>query len=145
VTYATFIFFGRCAPFRYILDDAIASGNGAGCRVVVTQPRRLAAISVAQRVASERGAGRALHVAKTKGSFYVCFVLVSDMLNCAGEPLGASVGYRVKMQAAAPRAWGGSIEFCTTGVLLRRLMHDPSLREVSHVIIDEVQAVRLVC
>lgn len=38
---------------QFILDDAVK--NEAGCRIAVTQPRRIAAISVAQRVAAERG------------------------------------------------------------------------------------------
>ena len=94
---------------QYILDDAIHGENGVATRVVVTQPRRLAAISVSQRVAAERG-----------------------------EETGASVGYRVKMKSAPPRGWGANIEFCTTGILLRRLQQDPALSDVSHVIIDEV-------
>lgn len=40
---------------QYILEDAVACGTGALCHVVCTQPRRVAAISVAQRVADERG------------------------------------------------------------------------------------------
>jgi HrpA-like RNA helicase len=30
------------------------------------------------------------------------------------------------------------LTFCTTGILIRRLMVDPQLANVSHVIIDEV-------
>lgn len=37
---------------QFILDEAVR--NGTGCRIAVTQPRRIAAISVANRVASER-------------------------------------------------------------------------------------------
>jgi ATP-dependent RNA helicase DHX36 len=36
---------------QYILDDAIANGKGAETRIVATQPRRIAAISVAERIA----------------------------------------------------------------------------------------------
>ena len=35
--------------------DALHAGAGRGCRVVCTQPRRLSAVSVAERVAAERG------------------------------------------------------------------------------------------
>jgi hypothetical protein len=40
---------------QLILDDWILRGDGAKCNIVCTQPRRIAAISVAERVASERG------------------------------------------------------------------------------------------
>ena len=40
---------------QYILEDAVARGVGGGCTVLVAQPRRVATISLADRVASERG------------------------------------------------------------------------------------------
>ncbi|KAF7303226.1 Dead deah box [Mycena kentingensis (nom. inval.)] len=39
---------------QFILDDLISSGNGSAASIIVTQPRRLSAISVAARVAAER-------------------------------------------------------------------------------------------
>lgn len=39
---------------QYILDDYIQSGSGAYCSIVVTQPRRISAVSVADRIACER-------------------------------------------------------------------------------------------
>ena len=94
---------------QYILEDAIKRGVGPDTRIIVTQPRRIAAVSVAERVASERG-----------------------------ERAGNSVGFSVRLHGCAPRDEGASVEFVTTGVLLRRLMRDPGLRGVSHVMIDEV-------
>lgn len=38
-----------------MLEEAILAGRGAATGVVVTQPRRIAATSVAERVAAERG------------------------------------------------------------------------------------------
>ncbi|XP_035917098.1 dosage compensation regulator isoform X1 [Anopheles stephensi] len=76
---------------QFILEDYINSGQGAYCNVCVTQPRRISAISVSERVANER---------------------------C--ENLGAAVGYSVRFDSQLPRAYG-SILFCTIGVLLRRL------------------------
>lgn len=93
---------------QYILEDAIATGNGPTTRIVVTQPRRIAAISVAERVAAERD-----------------------------EPVGSSVGFAVRLHGTSPRD-AASIEFVTTGVLLRRLMRDQNLDGISHVMIDEV-------
>lgn len=40
---------------QYLLEAAAEAGSGGVCSVVCTQPRRIAAISVAERVAEERG------------------------------------------------------------------------------------------
>ncbi|KAJ3273678.1 ATP-dependent DNA/RNA helicase dhx36 [Borealophlyctis nickersoniae] len=82
-------------------------------QAVITQPRRIAAISVAQRVASERG--------ETVGRNSV-------------------VGYQVRFESKRPTAGvgDGSIVFCTSGILLNRFQDDPELRGVTHVILDEV-------
>ena len=40
---------------QYLLEAATDAGQGAQCNIICTQPRRIAAISVAERVASERG------------------------------------------------------------------------------------------
>ncbi|GAA5900811.1 hypothetical protein JCM8208_004617 [Rhodotorula glutinis] len=79
---------------QLILDDATMAGEGAKCNIVCTQPRRIAAISVAERVAKERG-----------------------------EQIGDSVGYQVRFEAKPPRK-DGSILFCTTGLFLRRMQAD---------------------
>lgn len=39
---------------QYILEDYISSGQGSLCNVCITQPRRISAISVAERIANER-------------------------------------------------------------------------------------------
>jgi HrpA-like RNA helicase len=39
---------------QYILDEATQEGVGGQCNVIVTQPRRLSAISIAKRVSEER-------------------------------------------------------------------------------------------
>jgi ATP-dependent RNA helicase DHX36 len=94
---------------QLILDQAIDQGLGAECNIICTQPRRIAAMSVAKRVAVERG-----------------------------EELGQSVGYKVRFSNSPPQ-WGGSITYCTTGMLLRVLDNDwTALKGISHVIVDEV-------
>ena len=40
---------------QFILEDAVATGGGGSCNIVCTQPRRISAIGVAERVAAERG------------------------------------------------------------------------------------------
>ncbi|EFA00345.2 dosage compensation regulator isoform X1 [Tribolium castaneum] len=76
---------------QYILEDYIMSGQGAWCNICITQPRRISAVSVSERVANER---------------------------C--EALGQSVGYSVRFESVLPRPYG-SIMFCTVGVLLKKL------------------------
>eukprot|EP00038_Savillea_parva_P008090 m.174636 g.174636 ORF g.174636 m.174636 type:complete len:1486 (+) comp13861_c0_seq1:211-4668(+) len=93
---------------QYILDDAIEAGHGSKVNILVTQPRRIAAVSIARRVAQERG-----------------------------EDVGNSVGFSVRHQARRARPYG-SIEYCTTGVVLNQLQMDPTLANVTHVIVDEV-------
>ncbi|KAK5131001.1 hypothetical protein LTR08_001413 [Meristemomyces frigidus] len=94
---------------QILLEEHIASGTGGACNIICTQPRRIAATSVAQRVAIERN-----------------------------EPLRKSVGYHVRFEAKTPEP-GGSITYCTTGILLEQLKHDPDMLDsVSHLIIDEV-------
>ncbi|KAK0965438.1 hypothetical protein LTR91_018010 [Friedmanniomyces endolithicus] len=95
---------------QILLEQMIAAGSGGACNIICTQPRRIAATSVAQRVAEERD-----------------------------EALQRSVGYHVRFDAKLPQP-GGSITYCTTGILLEQLKHDPDgvLDAVSHVVIDEV-------
>ncbi|KAK6310635.1 hypothetical protein J4Q44_G00186900 [Coregonus suidteri] len=40
---------------QYILDQFIKSGRASDCNIIVTQPRRISAVSVAERVSYERG------------------------------------------------------------------------------------------
>lgn len=53
-----------------------------------------------------------------------------------GEALGHSVGYQIR--AEARRSASTRLLFCTTGVLLRRLINDPLLHDVTHVVVDEI-------
>ena len=76
---------------QYILDDYIGSGRGAQCNILVTQPRRLAAVSSANRVAQERL-----------------------------ENIGDSVGYDVTTESQLPRPYT-SILFCTVAELFQKL------------------------
>jgi HrpA-like RNA helicase len=40
---------------QYMLEEAVERGTGALCTVLIAQPRRVAAVSLAERVAAERG------------------------------------------------------------------------------------------
>lgn len=83
----------------------IISGHGAEASIVVTQPRRISAVSVAARVSSER---------------------IDD----------GSVGYTVRGDTKHSKAT--KLLFCTTGVVLRRLGSGDDLKEVTHIVVDEV-------
>ncbi|XP_068587812.1 ATP-dependent RNA helicase DHX30 [Cebidichthys violaceus] len=94
---------------RFLLEESVRGGEGATCNVVVTQPRRISAVSVAQRVAHEMG-----------------------------PALKTSVGYQVRLESRPPERSGGALLFLTVGVLLRKLQSNPSLKGISHVVVDEV-------
>ncbi|XP_056420970.1 ATP-dependent DNA/RNA helicase DHX36 [Hyla sarda] len=95
---------------QFILDDYISRGKGSACHIVCTQPRRISAISVAERVAAERA-----------------------------EPCGrgCSTGYQIRLESQLPREQG-SILYCTTGIVLQWLQSDQQLTRISHIVIDEV-------
>ncbi|XP_053324031.1 ATP-dependent RNA helicase DHX30 [Spea bombifrons] len=93
---------------QYLLEDAILRGQGAQCNMIITQPRRISAMSVAHRVGYELGPG-----------------------------LRRNVGYQVRLESMLPPR-GGALLFCTVGVLLKKLQSNPGLQGVSHVVVDEV-------
>lgn len=88
---------------QFLLDDP---DIGPSCRMIVTQPRRLSAVTVAERVSAERE-----------------------------EKIGTTVGYNIRFESESSRST--QVLFVTPGVLLRKLHHDPLLREYTHVLIDE--------
>ncbi|CAH8264868.1 unnamed protein product [Arabidopsis lyrata] len=53
-----------------------------------------------------------------------------------GESIGESVGYQIRLESK--RSDQTRLLFCTTGVLLRRLIEDPNLTNVSHLLVDEI-------
>lgn len=95
---------------QILLEEAIMKRQGAACNIICTQPRRIAATSVARRVAEERA-----------------------------EPLQETVGYHVRFDSKLPQN-GGSLTYCTTGILLQQLQHQPDdiMDHNSHLVIDEV-------
>lgn len=92
---------------QFILESEIDSVRGATCSIICTQPRRISAMSVSERIATERG-----------------------------ENLGETVGYKVRLEGMKGR--DTHLLFCTTGILLRRLLVDRNLKGVTHVIVDEI-------
>jgi ATP-dependent helicase HrpB len=115
-------------PVRAVLDDVIAAlaehgtavlvappGTGKTTvvplaltgRIVVAEPRRLAARAAASRMAA-----------------------------LLGEPVGRTVGYAVRGDRKSSK--DTRIEVVTTGLLVRRLQHDPSLPGVDTIMLDEI-------
>jgi len=78
------------------------------CNIVVTQPRRIAAISVSKQVNKER-----------------CW---KD-----GLLVGYQVGRKKNYDPTTTK-----ILYCTTGILLLKIIKAKSLSEFSHIILDEV-------
>jgi hypothetical protein len=68
---------------QLVLDHMIESGTGARANMVVTQPRRISAMGVAERIAAER---RVLAYALTS----VCFFLTQCVKWCAVHLLVAT-------------------------------------------------------
>ncbi|GMF25156.1 unnamed protein product [Phytophthora fragariaefolia] len=96
---------------QFLLDDALARGRGDETRIICTQPRRISAISLAERVARERSGSR-------------------------GEDT-KEVGHAIRFDASFD-AKRSKLIFCTTGTLLKWLNNDPLARGFSHIILDEV-------
>ncbi|KAL3654449.1 hypothetical protein CASFOL_004130 [Castilleja foliolosa] len=92
---------------QFILESETDSMRGAMCNIICTQPRRISAISVSERIATERG-----------------------------ENIGETVGYKVRLEGMKGR--DTHLLFCTTGILLRRLLVDRNLNGVTHIIVDEI-------
>lgn len=67
---------------QYLLEAEIAAARGAGCHIVCTQPRRIAAISVAERVAQER----AEPPPGKRGSRVGCVRLLSSLFGVVHMP-----------------------------------------------------------
>ncbi|KAJ0121218.1 tp-dependent rna helicase [Diaporthe amygdali] len=82
--------------------------------IAITQPRRVAATTLAHRVSSEAG----------------------TPLRQAGVVREGLVGYSVRFDHNVPR--GTKIKFLTEGMLLQELLRDPHLRQYSAVIVDEI-------
>ncbi|KAL8744240.1 MAG: hypothetical protein Q9190_003484 [Brigantiaea leucoxantha] len=101
---------------QFILDDMIQRGIGGTANIICTQPRRISALSLADRVSDER-------------------------CSMVGDEIGYAIRGESKQRAGATR-----ITFVTTGVLLRRLQTSSgsqndivaALADVSHIVVDEV-------
>ena len=95
---------------QYLLEDAARTKQPIS--IAFTQPRRISAVGVAERIAAERG-----------------------------ETIGyGAVGYAVRGESRQS-ARGNALLVCTVGVLLRILEEDPSLARFDVVLVDEVHLI----
>ncbi|MBB2203898.1 ATP-dependent helicase HrpB [Gluconacetobacter takamatsuzukensis] len=95
---------GKTTTVPLALLDAPWRGDG---RIVMLEPRRLAARAAAQRMAA-----------------------------LIGEEAGGLVGYRTRLESAVSDRT--RIEVVTEGLMVRRLLSDPTLDGVACVILDEI-------
>ncbi|CAM6098966.1 unnamed protein product [Calypogeia fissa] len=93
---------------QFILDDATARGVGESVRVIVAQPRRVAAVSLARYVAQSRG-----------------------------QRVGLDVGYAVSHERACTSG-RTRLTFVSSGYLLKWLARDPKVGKITHIVLDEV-------
>ncbi|XP_062897219.1 probable ATP-dependent RNA helicase DHX35 [Mobula hypostoma] len=108
--YQTLVIVGEtgCGKSTQIPQYLLEAGWTAEGRVIgVTQPRRVAAVSVAGRVAEERGA-----------------------------LLGHEVGYCIRFDDCSD-SQATRIKFLTDGMLVREMMADPLLKKYSVLLLDE--------
>lgn len=95
----------------FLLENELSQGRH--CKIYCTEPRRISAISLAKRVSEELG--------EKKGD------------------LGTSrslVGYSIRLEANTSRET--RLVFATTGIVMRMLEGSTDLREVTHLVLDEV-------
>lgn len=95
----------------YVLENELLHGRDV--RILVTQPRRISAISIAKRVSEEIGEART-NIGTNK----------------------SLVGYSVRLETKTSEAT--RLTFATTGVLLRMLESSPTLAMLDYLILDEV-------
>lgn len=102
-----------------------SNASGAG-KVYLLQPRRLAARSVAERIANEREANR-----ENRGTSSVETLLPGrDEISGRGE-----IGYSVRFDHRVTNQT--RLVVATEGILIRRLQSDPAIEDISVVVLDE--------
>ncbi|TDB71358.1 ATP-dependent helicase HrpB [Micromonospora sp. KC723] len=119
-------------PVSPALPALVAALSAGGAAVLVAPPgtgkTTLAPLAVADRVA-----GRVLVAQPRRVAARAAARRMADLL---GERVGGRIGYAVRGERRGGPAT--RVEVVTTGLLLRRLHHDPELPGVGAVLLDEV-------
>ncbi|KAL4869998.1 hypothetical protein BDV12DRAFT_166832 [Aspergillus spectabilis] len=95
----------------FILEHEMQSGRP--CKIYVTEPRRISAISLARRVSEELGESK--------------------------NDIGTSrslIGFAIRLESKVSQAT--RLVFATTGVVVRMLERPDDFQDVTHVVLDEV-------
>lgn len=100
---------------QYLMESGYCDFGMVGC----TQPRRVAAMSVAKRVSEEVAAG-----VEEKGKPLT-----------EKDELGGTVGYAIRFEDQTSEHT--LIKYMTDGVLLRESLRDPDLNQYSAIVMDE--------
>lgn len=125
---------------QFILDASLSGPADKVANIICTQPRRISAISVAQRVAQERAehlgnsVGYQIRLESVRVLQYSQMCMLCSQCDYVAE-IHVSLTSLITLfcQTSATR-----LLYCTTGVLLRRLEGEAELNGVTHVIVDEV-------
>ena len=122
---------------QFILEDCIMNGNGAETFILVAQPRRIAAISLAERVNFECGAELSLPevVARSNNSgedphnFQFSSSFDNALVDSQSDGI-FDVGHQVRLESSYTN--NSKIVYCTTGVMLRKLQSPLFLSSNKH-------------
>ncbi|WP_448851841.1 ATP-dependent helicase HrpB [Corynebacterium sp. 335C] len=133
---------GAGLPFAAAAADLAAAVEGTGLAVIQAPPGTgkttvappVVAAAVAARAAA--GAGEPGRVVVTAPRRVAVRAAARRLAQLAGVRLGEEVGYAVRGDARVSERT--LVEFCTPGVLLRRLLRDAELPGVAAVVLDEV-------
>ena len=132
---------------QIIMDFYTIKNMAASCNIIISQPRRISAISMAERVAEERQEeiGDVVGYQVRNFIFFLhfnfFFILLKNIqynyfLKKQSLISEQYICFQVRLGQKLPR-YPGSILFCTTGVFRNKLKLYPDLRGLSHVILDE--------
>ncbi|WP_240181743.1 ATP-dependent helicase HrpB [Nocardioides sp. 616] len=111
------------------LDEALRTRGVA----VVHAPPGTGKTTLVPPLVADVVAGR---VVVTQPSRIAARAAARRLAHLLGEPVGETVGYSVRGDRRTSRRT--RVEVVTTGLLLRRIQHDPELAGVSAVVLDEV-------
>ncbi|KAL1954208.1 hypothetical protein VTO42DRAFT_1526 [Malbranchea cinnamomea] len=95
----------------FILENELVSGRH--CKIYVTEPRRISAMSLAKRVSEELGEGK----------------------NAVGTPRSL-VGYAIRLESKLNAST--RLIYATTGVVIRMLERPQEFQDITHLVLDEV-------
>ena len=112
---------------QFLYDHGLVSATQK-TKMAITQPRRIAAISLAKRVSHEMNLT------------YKSRVWQSGTSAATGDEM---VGYQVRWQHSKNYLSCG-IKFVTDGILLNEMMSDPLLGDYEYVVIDEAHERKMV-